>query len=121
MLENGVGALRPIRAVLDATLARLRPPPRTPSSRRAKTPICKLNWTAAAAGCLLTIKEMALIATARKLQMNACFFAAADVTIETPRVEAEPANLVRSVALIHQIAADSTKTPAVFFDRLLSH
>ncbi|RWM28097.1 hypothetical protein [Mesorhizobium sp.] len=47
-------------------------------------------------------------------------FAAGDVTIETPGAEAEPANLVRSVALIHQIAADSTKTPAVFFDRLLS-
>lgn len=35
--------------------------PRMPSSRRAKTPICKLNWTPAAAGCLLTMKEMALM------------------------------------------------------------
>lgn len=52
--------------------------------------------------------------------MKTCFFAAGDVTIETPRVGAEPANLIRSVALIHQIAADWTNIPAVFFNRLLS-
>lgn len=101
-------------------LALLQLSPRLLSSRREKTTICKLNWTAAADGCLFLIKGMDLIAAYRALRMNEFFFAAVSVTIATSRVEAKPANLMRCVALIHQIAVDSRKTPAVFFDRLLS-
>ncbi|BAB52375.1 msr6022 [Mesorhizobium japonicum MAFF 303099] len=62
-LANGAGASRPTRAVLDACWCsshRL-----ACRSRREKTPICKLNWTRAAAGYLLPIEDMALDAASR--------------------------------------------------------
>ncbi|ESW68300.1 hypothetical protein X771_11420 [Mesorhizobium sp. LSJC277A00] len=89
------------------------------SSRREKTTICKLDWTAAADGGLFLIKGMDLIAAYRAPRMNE-FFLQQLVTIATSRVEAEPADLMRNVALTHKMAAHSTKTAAVFFDRPLS-
>ncbi|ESX81726.1 hypothetical protein [Mesorhizobium sp. LSHC412B00] len=91
------------------------------SSRREKTTICKLNWTAAAAGFLLLIKDMTLIAAARALRMIECFFIAADsVTIAKSCVQVKPAILMRSVAPIRQIEAGPTESPVGFFDRSLA-
>lgn len=52
--------------------------------------------------------------------MNACFSVTFAATIATPRVQAGLANLMRSVALIHKLAADRAKTPVGFFNRSLS-
>lgn len=46
--------------------------------------------------------------------MNACFFAAVNVTSSIHRVQDKPAVLIRSVAILRQLGADPAKLRYLF-------